>query len=82
LIQLNTIDPFKAGGAALLALTAIYVWWSLRTKTTGTAKRRVDFFILWPLILRGRRTHREKVFLCIGAIVAVLLIATSFMLPK
>jgi hypothetical protein len=79
---MSTINPFIAVLAALLSLLVAYVWWSLRTKSTSKVKRTADIIFLWPLILRGRRTTREKAFIFVGVIIALLLICLSFTLPK
>jgi uncharacterized membrane protein len=76
------INPFTAVLVSLLALLVAYVWWSLRTKSSNKVKRTVDIIFLWPLILRQRRTSREKVFICVGVIIALLLICWPFTLPK
>ena len=62
---------------ALLVFVAIYVWWSHRTKNNTPSKRVADFIFLWPLVLKGRRTNREKVLIFAGVFVAILLIFWS-----
>lgn len=79
---MNAPNPFVLAPMVLIALLVAYVWWSLRTKTNNRAKRTAAFVLLWPLVLQGRRTNREKVFLCVGVIIAALLVGWSFTLPN
>jgi len=79
---MNSINPFIGVPAALLALVATFVWWSRRTKAVTKSKRAADFVFLWPLVLQGPRTSREKIFILVGVIIAVALIGWSFTLPK
>jgi hypothetical protein len=78
----KTINPIIAVFLGLMALLSIYAWWSRRTKVDNRFKRTADFVFLWPLVLRGSRTGREKVFICVGVVIALLLICWSFTLPK
>jgi len=41
----------------------------------------LDVILLWPMILRGKRSRREKVFIVGGFLLAAALIASSFLLP-
>lgn len=79
---MSAVNPFLVVFVALLAVLVVYVWWSLRTQSSSRFKRAADIIFLWPLILRGRRTRREKVFICVGVTIALLLIGLSFTLPK
>ena len=79
---MNNINPFIAVPAALLVLAATFVWWSRRKKVETKSKRAADFVFLWPLVLQGRRTSREKTFILAGIVIAVALICWSFTLPK
>ena len=81
-VKMNNINPFIAVPATLLILAATFVWWSRRTKAETKSKRAADFVFLWPLVLQGRRTSREKLFILVGAVVGVALICWSFTLPK
>jgi hypothetical protein len=76
------INPFIAAPAALLVVVATYVWWSGRTKVDTRSKRLSDFALLWPIVLQGHRTKREKIFMVVGVVIAVALICWSFTLPK
>jgi len=79
---MSSVSSYIAVPVVLLMLLAIYVWWSLRTKTTTKGKRVVDFIFLWPIALQGHRTNREKIAIWVGIVIASLLICWSFTLPK
>lgn len=75
-------NPYLAVPSSLLIILAAYVWWSLRTKVNTKSKWVADLVLLWPLILRGRRTSREKVAMVVGVVIAALLICLSLKLRE
>jgi uncharacterized membrane protein YfcA len=70
--------------APVVLLTAIagYLWWSQPMKTRTRTKRAMDRLFLWPLLLKGTRTKREKTLFWIGLVVAITPIALAQTLPK
>lgn len=81
-MEVTDINPYMAAPAALLILIVIYVWWSLRIRVNTKSKRAVDLIFLWPRVLQGQRTSREKVAIWAGIMIAALLIGLSFTLPR
>lgn len=50
-------------------------------KSSGKSAKFFDILLVWPMILRGERSRREKVFIVVGFLTAAALIASSFFLP-
>lgn len=50
-------------------------------KSSGKAVKFFDMLLVWPMILRGERSRREKIFIFGGFLIATALIASSFLLP-
>jgi len=80
--KMNSLNPFIVMPlASLVILSAIYALWSKRARSKGRAKGVIDVLFLWPFVLRGRRTKREKVFLLVAVIFVTTLIFLSFFFP-
>ena len=68
---------FMISGAAFLLL------WSFKLSRSKRKKLSLlDVVLVWPLLLRGERSSREKAFIVFGSVFAFALIALSFLLPR
>ena len=74
---------YWAFGGLVLALATIgaSIFLSRTQRSSGKSATFVDILLFWPLILRGERSQREKVFIIGGFLIAAALIASSFLLP-
>ena len=79
------MDKYLAFGAFLIAAVILSGWALLSRTEESSSKPATLLNVLlgggWPMILRGKRSRREKVFIVLGFLTAAALIASSFLLP-
>jgi hypothetical protein len=79
------MDKYLAFGAFLIAAVVLSGWVLLSRTEESSRKPAMLLNVLlgggWPMILRGKRSRREKVFIVLGFLTAAALIASSFLLP-
>ena len=79
------MDRYLAFGA-FLVVAVIFSGWILLFCTQESSRKPATLLNVllgggWPMILRGKRSRREKVFIVVGFLTAAALIASSFLLP-
>jgi hypothetical protein len=79
------MDRYLAFGA-FLVVAVIFSGWILLFRTQESSRKPATLLNVllgggWPMILRGKRSRREKVFIVVGFLTAAALIASSFLLP-
>ena len=79
------MDRYLAFGAFFVA-SMIFSGWVLLSRTRESSGKPATLLNVlfgggWPMILRGKRSRREKVFIVVGFLTAAALIASSFFLP-
>jgi len=77
------MERYLAFGGILigLAIIGLSIFLSRGENPSRKSATVVDILLVWPLILRGERSRREKTFIIGGFLLAAALIAGSFFLP-